>query len=48
VFRQIPSAKLLDVTPNPAPAQEVKVWEYLYAFPLGVKVEEDRLPEVRV
>lgn len=38
VFSQIPSAKLLDVTPNPAPAQEVKVWEYLYAFPLGVRV----------
>lgn len=38
VFSRVPSARLLDVTPNPAPEQEVKVWEYLYAFPLGVRV----------
>ncbi len=38
LFRQTPSAKLLDVTPHPAPAEAVKVWEYLHAFPLGVRV----------
>ncbi|MCS7069709.1 MAG: RAMP superfamily CRISPR-associated protein [Meiothermus sp.] len=38
VFRQVPSAKLLDVTPEPAPEAQVRVWEYLYAFPLGVRV----------
>ncbi|WP_018466918.1 type III-A CRISPR-associated RAMP protein Csm4 [Calidithermus timidus] len=38
VFRQVPGAKLLDVTPEPAPEDGVKVWEYLYSFPLGVRV----------
>lgn len=38
VFREQPTAGLLDVTPEPAPEGGVKIWEYLYAFPLGVRV----------
>jgi len=39
VFREKPTAGLLDVTPEPAPEDGVKIWEYLYAFPLGVRVQ---------
>ena len=38
VFREQPTTGLLDVTPEPAPEGGVKIWEYLYAFPLGVRV----------
>lgn len=38
VFKQASSARFLDVTPEPAPEAGVRVWEYLYAFPLGVRV----------
>ncbi|GIW25838.1 RAMP superfamily CRISPR-associated protein [Meiothermus sp.] len=38
VFQQVPSARLLDVTPEPAPEAGVRVWEYLYPFCLGVRV----------
>ncbi|MER3480700.1 MAG: CRISPR-associated protein Csm4 [Meiothermus sp.] len=39
VFKEEPGGSLLDVTPEPAPEEGVRVWEYLYAFPLGVRVE---------
>ncbi|PZA07284.1 MULTISPECIES: RAMP superfamily CRISPR-associated protein [unclassified Meiothermus] len=38
VFREKPTAGLLDVTPEPAPEAGVRVWEYLYPFCLGVRV----------
>ncbi|RDI94742.1 CRISPR-associated protein Csm4 [Meiothermus sp. QL-1] len=38
VFKEKPAGGLLDVTPEPAPEAGVQVWEYLWAFPLGVRV----------
>lgn len=52
VFKEKPGGRLLDVTPSPAPEEGVRVWEYLYPFPLGVRAaarpEEDRQLGVRV
>lgn len=48
VFKGRPEGSLLDVTPEPAPEEGVRVWEYLYAFPLGVRVEAHPEPGVRV
>lgn len=47
VFKESPKAGLLEVTPEPAPEKGVRVWEYLYAFPLGVRVEAHPGSEVR-
>ncbi len=48
VFKERPEGSLLDVTPEPAPEEGVRVWEYLYAFPLGVRVEAHPESGVRV
>lgn len=36
-FRKRPTGTLLEVTPKPPPEEEVRVYEYLYPFALGVR-----------